>query len=213
MGTFLCALCTDALVRIPPQCFVCHAFVPATDTSPPGRTCGRCRSHSAIYVFLSPFSYQQSAMRELAHALKYRRNRDIASIFSDMILSHLAAMGVVFPKDALFVPIPLHKTRERIRGFNQALLIAKILGERLGHEVRPDILQKIKKTTPQMKLRREERLQNLTDTFTVSNSFLIKGKTVVLVDDVKTTGATLEEAACTVRKAGAKQIWAITVAH
>ena len=92
VGKFLCFPCADALVRIPPQCFVCHAFVPITDASPPGRTCVRCRPDSAVYAFFSPFSYQQSAMRELVHALKYRRSREIAEIFADMIVAHLATM-------------------------------------------------------------------------------------------------------------------------
>lgn len=213
MGTFLCAACACMLVRIPPQCFVCHAFVPAADTLPPGRTCTRCRARSSIYAFLSPFSYQQHAMRELVHSLKYRRSRDIAHLFADMILSHLATMAVVLPKDALFVPIPLHKSRERMRGFNQSLLIARILGKRLGSEVRGDVLQKIKKTIPQMELRRDQRLQNLAGTYTVSDPLVLKGKTIVLVDDVKTTGTTMEEAARVLKCAGAKRVWAITIAH
>lgn len=152
-------------------------------------------------------------MRELVHALKYRRSREIAEIFADMIVAHLATMQVALPKDALLVPVPLHKSRERERGFNQSFLITKILGEKLGIEVRRDVLKKIKKTVPQMELLREERLKNLADTFAFSNSALVQGKTVILVDDVKTSGATLEEAARLLKQSGAKQIWAITVAH
>lgn len=212
-GMILCTVCADTLVRIPPQCFVCHAWVPRTEHAPPGRTCKRCRPHSAVYAFLSPFSYQQNAMRELVHDLKYRRNREVASLFADMLASHLATMRVTFSKDAVLVPVPLHKSRERERGFNQSFLVAKILGEKLGIEVRPDVLKKLKKTVPQMSLFRQERLKNLSGTFAIQNPLSARGKTIILVDDVKTTGATLEEAARVLKRAGAKQIWAITVAH
>lgn len=212
-GMILCVLCAGALVRIPPQCFVCHAWVPGTESAPPGRTCKRCRPHSAVYAFFSPFSYQQDAMRELVHTLKYRRNREVASLFADMLAAHLADMRIALPKDAVLVPVPLHKTRERERGFNQSWLIAKLLGEKLGVEVGRDALRKIKKTMPQMVLLREERLRNLTDTFTVRNPLAVRGKTIALIDDVKTTGATLEEASRVLKQAGANQIWAITVAH
>lgn len=213
MGMILCVLCADALMRIPPQCFVCHAWVPALNNSPPGRTCKQCRPHSAVYAFLSPFSYQQHAMRELVHGLKYRRNREVASLFADMLASHLEAMRVTFPEDAVLIPVPLHKTRERARGFNQSFLIARALGEKLDIEVRRDVLIKTKQTVPQMELLREERLKNIADTFVILDPVLVRGKTVVLTDDVKTTGATLEEAARALKKTGAKQIWAITAAH
>ena len=152
-------------------------------------------------------------MRELVHSLKYRRNREIASLFADMMVAHLGVMHMALPQDGVLVPIPLHKTRERIRGFNQSLLIAQALGERIGMAVQCDVLRKIKKTIPQMELRREERIKNLANTFAVADALSVRGKTIVLVDDIKTTGSTLEEAARVLKEAGAKRIWAITVAH
>lgn len=152
-------------------------------------------------------------MRELVHALKYRRNREVATLFATMLASHLAAMHISFPNDTVLIPVPLHKTRERRRGFNQSLLIAKILAERIGFEVRRDVLKKIHKTVPQMELLREERLRNLHGTFAIQNPLPVQGKTVVLVDDVKTTGTTLEEAARLLKQSGARHVWALTVAH
>ncbi|MBI3420921.1 MAG: ComF family protein [Candidatus Sungbacteria bacterium] len=212
-GVILCALCAGALTRIPPQCFVCRAWVPGTNMIPAGRTCLGCRPRSSIYAFLSPFSYQQDIVRELIHSLKYQRNRNIAPVLADMMALYLVAMRVVFPQNAVLMPIPLHKTRERTRGFNQSLLIAMALGERLMTKVEGGVLRKTKKTTPQMELRREERLRNLADSFMVISPPLVKGKLIVLVDDVRTTGATLEEAARVLKQAGAKRIWAITIAH
>ena len=140
-------------------------------------------------------------------------SREIAPLLADMIASHLSRMKVAPPKDALIAPIPLHKSRERERGFNQSLLIANALGGALGIEVRRDLVTKIKKTAPQMQLHREERLKNLLGTFIVPNPASVLKRTIVLVDDVKTTGATIEEAARVLRHAGAKRVWAITAAH
>ena len=141
--------------------------------------------------------------------------RVVAPVLGDLIADYLSYERISLPHDALIIPIPLHKARERMRGFNQSYLIARPIGERLNIPVLKDILIKIKKTTPQMELTREERLQNALGTFSVSDRsrVLIADKTIIILDDVKTTGATLEEAARVLRAAGAKRILAITLAH
>ena len=136
-----------------------------------------------------------------------------AAILADMLYRAIAYHGVVLSRHALIVPIPLYKARERVRGFNQARLIAHALGTRMGIPVRADILLKTKKTAPQMALRREERLTNLVGAFAVSDTESVRNRTIILMDDIKTTGTTLEEAAKVLKAAGAKRIWAITVAH
>ena len=139
--------------------------------------------------------------------------RNNAPILADILYRAIAYHGVVLSRNALLIPIPLYKSRERVRGFNQAHLIARALGTRMGIPARDDILLKTRNTPAQMALRREERLTNLAGTFTVSNTESVRNRTIILLDDIKTTGTTLEEAARTLRAAGAKKIWAITVAH
>lgn len=152
-------------------------------------------------------------MRELIHALKYRRVRALDLILGDMLLGYVHKFGIILPRGAMLIPIPLHPGRQRTRGFNQAELIAQRLGECLGLSVEAEVLRKVKKTTPQVELSAEERRKNVVNTFAVSNTSLIMGKTIFLLDDVKTTGATLEEAARVLKEAGVKRIWAITAAH
>ncbi|MBI2640474.1 MAG: ComF family protein [Candidatus Sungbacteria bacterium] len=188
-------------------------MVPAKKRAPPGRTCTACRKKSSIYAFLSPFLYNDEVIRGLVSSLKYQRVKSLGPTLGDMLTEYQQKFDVSLPRGALFIPIPLHTGRQRIRGFNQAELIAKRLGERLGLAMETGALLKVKKTTPQVELSAEERRKNVIDTFAVSKAMAVKGRTVLLLDDVKTTGATLEEAARVLKEAGAKKIWAITVAH
>lgn len=209
----LCLSCRENIFLIPPSCFVCKKLVPARGAVPAGRTCKPCRKKSSVYGFISPFSYGAPAIKTLIHDLKYRRVRDNARILAELLYRAIAYHGVLLSRDSFIIPIPLHKARERTRGFNQSFLIARALGEKIVIPMRGDILRKIKNTKPQMELAREERLKNMTGVFSVSDSAAVKDKTAILVDDVKTTGATLESAARALRAAGAKKIWAIAVAH
>lgn len=212
-GDLCCVSCQSKLYPVPPACFVCKKIVPGRRRIPPGRTCAACRKKSCIYTFLSPFLHDDETVRELIHALKYRGVRDLALILGDMLMEYVRKFGIILPKGVLLIPIPLHSGRQRTRGFNQAELIARRLGENLGLPVEAGVLRKVKKTTPQVELSAEERRKNVINTFAVANAALVKGKTIFLLDDVKTTGATLEEAARVLKDAGAKRIWAVTVAH
>ncbi|MDP3710379.1 MAG: ComF family protein [bacterium] len=207
-GSFLCQHCRSLLKTIPPTCFVCHKL-----SWPSGRTCDSCRPKTAIYAFLSPFSYGDEAIKELIHHLKYNRVRGLAEILADLLKDYLQKYKIWLPKEALLIPIPLHKTRQRERGFNQTELIAKVFTSETSLILAKDVLIKTKPTKSQIELSSEERRKNLSGVFTVSKPQEIQGKTIILLDDVKTTGTTLEEAATTLKSAGAKRVWAMTVAH
>ena len=166
-----------------------------------------------MYAFLSPYSYDTPIIKNLIHDLKYRRIRANAPTLANLLSAYVCYYRIAIPSGALLIPIPLHKKRERTRGFNQSRLIAEALAQKLGPELRGDVLHKIKKTQPQMELAREERLKNMDGVFAVSDTSIVRNRTILLLDDVKTTGATLESAARVLRAAGSKKIWAITVAH
>lgn len=204
----MCWPCKSALKTIPPSCFYCHKL-----SFPIGRTCEPCRLHTEVYAFLSPFSYGDTIIKDLIHNLKYNRVRSLAEILADLLTDYLEKYNIQLPTGCLLVPIPLHKRRQRKRGFNQAGLIAKHLADRLNLELASGVLIKIRSTKPQIELRAEERRKNLTGVFAVVSPDLIKNKIIILLDDVKTTGTTLEEASLVLKSAGAKRVWAITVAH
>lgn len=111
------------------------------------------------------------------------------------------------------MPIPLHPRRQRVRGFNQASLLAKSIAERLSIPVDAHSITRIAATAPQVSLTAQHRRANVENIFSLRDQKVIRGNTIILVDDVKTTGATLEQAARILKKAGAKEIWAITFAH
>lgn len=128
-----------------------------------------------------------------------------------MFVTSLEKQGFKF-KDWVLVPIPLYKIRERKRDFNQAELLAQGLADKWGLALNQG-LKRMRSTTTQVKLTEKERLQNLKGAFVVENTVILKGNNIILVDDVFTTGSTLFSGAEVLKKAGAKQVWGITLAR
>ena len=155
-------------------------------------------------------------VRKGIHAFKYRFASDLADEFvsqtDNQILSGF--------KEPLLIPIPLHKKREKWRGFNQSSLIANKLAKKFGIICAENILIRTENTTPQAQLGKEERLQNIRGKFAVNDEVLriilceVEGSqpTFVLVDDVWTTGSTMQEAAKVLKKAGVQEVWGFTLA-
>jgi ComF family protein len=115
-------------------------------------------------------------------------------------------------KATICIPIPLHPARFRSRGFNQAEVLGKLIAARLNIPVRTDILRWVKLTTPQVSMKtREERLGNMKKVFQTVQT--VQNMHIILFDDVFTTGATMRSAANTLKRAGAKSVWAVTVAR
>ena len=134
-----------------------------------------------------------------------------------MIIAHfiLSENKLIFQnkENSLLAPIPLSKSRERWRGFNQATLLANELSRFLKIPLLNNNLIKIKKTQPQVELKREQREENIKGAFKLKNPQKVRGKRIFLVDDVFTTGSTMEECARVLKKAGGKEVWGIVVAR
>jgi ComF family protein len=113
----------------------------------------------------------------------------------------------------LIVPIPLHPRRLRQRGFNQAVLLARPLGRMLGIATYPRVLKRVRNTPPQVNLKPEERRKNVRGAFAVSERQRVYGREVIVVDDVYTTGATVQECAKVLKKAGAEAVHVLTLAR
>jgi competence protein ComFC len=145
--------------------------------------------------------------RPIVHAIKYQGLHPLASIMGQLLSERIANAGGIGMFD-LIIPIPLHWTRQRQRGFNQSTKIAESLGERLNVPVRVDVLARKKRTADQTGLTSGERKKNMFDAFRVRKSNDISNVNVLLVDDVTTTGATLMEAGRQLSKAGCKEIHA-----
>lgn len=177
-----------------------------------GAHCRACKGTQVLKykcsIIRSALVYNEQS-RALMHAYKYKGLKHLASYFA-------MAMAGVYAKEELFngcdiiIAVPAAKKRLKERGFSQTHLLAEQLAKLTGLEHKTDVLIKIKHTKPQTGLKKEERLTNLENAFEVIDPAAVKGKTVLLTDDVATTGSTLEECAKTLKKAGAKRVKAIT---
>lgn len=165
--------------------------------------------------------YNHPTVRQLVWLLKYRGVRDIAKIFADWLYEAMLedlAETKIYREQAgkiLIIPIPLSKKRLRERGFNQAEAIAKHLAEldpRL-FRLETNNLIRVKNTPTQVSVKnRTDRLNNLKGAFNVTNRKILRGRTIILLDDVATTGATLEEATKAIARGKPRRVIKVTVA-
>ena len=194
-GTALiCAACTAAMPWQPPACPRCA--LPSTH----GGTCGHClcdppafdRSQAA-FVYAFPLD-------RLVQSFKYHGALAYAGWFAEAMLERRAQP----PAGDVLIPVPLAHARQRDRGFNQALELARPLARRTGIPLAADAAARIRDTPPQASLPWAERARNIRGAFTCS--IPLAGQHVVVVDDVMTTGASLEEFARTLKRAGAASV-------
>ena len=211
-GGYFCSQCLN-FISLDSQriCPVCER------SSIGGLTHPRCHSATSLDGLTSVFAYKGLIKRAIVN-LKYRFVSDLAHDLTELFLSFCGEdktfSRICRSKEAILVPIPLHPRRERWRGFNQSELLGKIIAENLGINFSPDLLIRIKNTTPQIKLKEKERKTNIQDAFRVSPSHpIIQSSNILLFDDVWTSGATLKEACRTLKRAGAKMVWGLTIAR
>ncbi|HET8579260.1 MAG TPA: ComF family protein [Methylomirabilota bacterium] len=203
----LCARCWARLERIEgPVCRTCG--LPMTV---PG-ICGACRRRRPAFAYARAAARYGDVVREALHAFKFGGRRALAAPLADL----LAAAGPAWlPAGApdLILPVPLHPRRERERGFNQAVLLARRIGRAWGRSVREDVLRRTIATLPQTDLGLQARRANVRGAFALRRSELVAGRHVLVVDDVFTTGATVGECARCLYKAGAARVGVLTVAR
>lgn len=203
VGKYFCDTCGSSIRVIEQNESICPMCGrPAID----GATHPRCISRYSLDGLTSIFHYD-GIIRQAVKTLKYRRVSDLASEFVSLV----SASSVPHPDPCILVPIPLHPSRQKERGYNQAEILGKLLAEKLNISIATDILKRAKKTVPQVEMKkREARLTNMKGVFAVYHA---PPEHVVLFDDVFTTGATMRSAANMLKRAGAKYVWAVTIAR
>jgi len=174
------------------------------------------------YSFIHPvFNYRDRRVRALVWAIKYKRNNKLAEVAGEILYEHILGQledCSLFDNQKKFIlsPVPISKKKMQEKGFNQAeLLCEKIVENDTGNlfDHITDVLEKTKNTAPQTTLKKGERLENLKGAFVVNPKINVSGKTIILIDDVVTTGATIVEIKRTLKEAGAKKFIAFTLAH
>ena len=205
MGDFLCTNCWQKLPRLlPPFCRKCGK----PESS--GGLCPACWGwQTEIDGIRSPFRFE-GVMRQAIHELKYRNLRAICGSLAELLAAYLEVNPV--PGEVL-VPVPLYSRRLRERGYNQSSLLARELARLTALPIVEDSLYRSKDGLPQAKTATaEDRRRNVADAFACQDRKL-SGKHVLLVDDVCTSGATLEACAVALKAAGAVSVWGLTLAR
>lgn len=225
LGAWLCAQCITEIENIrPPVCQRCGLPLnqlfstrpvgsPSTGASR-GDTliCDRCERQPSPLNGIRAYAFHDGALRKAIHQFKYEDLRSLASPLGKLMSQSWAEL---FPPNCgidVIAPVPLHAARERERGYNQAALLARKLGLDLQRPVVEDALMRTKPTAPQINLSAQERRDNVRGAFQTVNSSLA-GKHILLVDDVYTTGSTLEAACQALRASDAVSVWAYTLAR
>jgi len=157
----------------------------------------------AVFLFDGP-------LRDVIHALKYRGGAEVVEALAPRMREAWVLHGMT---GEVLIPVPLHAGREAKRGYNQASLLAVALGREIGLPADEEALRRVRDTASQTKLNRQERRENVNQAFMVGAGRSFQGKHVVLVDDVATTGATLEACTITLLQGGAKSVSAFTLAR
>jgi ComF family protein len=157
------------------------------------------------------FYHELGKTKQLIHELKYRNQQNIGITFANWLGHQMKRSGAFCNIDCI-VPVPLHRKKLKKRGYNQLTKFGKRLGEILGIEYREDILQRVSFTQTQTKKKRLDRFQNTSSRFVLNEPELIAQKHVLLIDDVITTGATLEACCKELLKAKGVKISIVTMA-
>lgn len=213
-GSSVCPDCL-ALISIAEECWCPFCSFKTAHTPL------KCQKHEKknLNGVFSATSYQEKRAKKLIGAFKYKPYlKSLALPLSSLIISHifLTTNKGFFEngENSCFIPLPITKKKQKERGFNQALEIAKELSSFFKLPLEKDNLIKIKETSSQTKLSKKERKENVKDAFQLKNPLALKGKRVFLVDDVLTTGSTLEEAAKTLKRRGkAREVYGVVIAR
>lgn len=213
-GELYCQACRKTVRYItPPVCPVCGQ--PQRQAKP----CSQCAQalvpgEPPPLEGIRSVAYLDGTLREAIYGLKYDYIRELAEPLGDMLAEYIQRAPL--PADVV-IPVPLHRRRQRERGYNQSALLAKRLGAVTHIPVRHDLLRRHRYTRSQTRLNAQERSQNVQGAFSWANhrdsALEMVGKRVLLIDDVATTGATLRACAQVLRGQGACSVWALTVAR
>lgn len=208
----LCGPCGSAIpARSRQECLVCKRD--RDDGSP----CPQCRPHTMVDRLFIAGHADDPLLTRAIHAFKYEYLRALARPLADYlvrVLAHGHAAHGTFAGNPLLIPVPLYPRRERERGFNQSALLARRVAAAVSMPYESAVLRRTRHTTSQVKTpTRWERLENMRGAFACARPELVADRDIVLVDDVCTTGATLDDCARALKDAGARSVAAVVLAR
>jgi ComF family protein len=182
-----------------------------------GRICGNCIKDKNYFSIARSIGVYDGTLREAIHLFKYKSKTLLGNYFAELIkdkidndfdYKHKLLKNIDY-----VLPVPLHKKKLKQREYNQSMILSRIVSEYTNIPILPDCLVRIKTTTPQSKLPRKKRFENIKGVFDVKKPENIHNKTLLLVDDIFTTGATINECSKVLLKYGAKETRVLTLSH
>ena len=186
----------------------------------PAEVCSACREIRPSFAKATAYGSYDGELRELIHLLKYEQVLPAAAVLGAMLAEAIeklaASKSGLVSGDLTVIPVPLHSSKRRQRGFNQAELIVRAALKKLGSpnfDLAINVLERVRDTESQIGLTRPQRIRNIRGAFRVSHLSRVAERNILLVDDVLTTGTTASECARVLLRAGARQVLVATVAR
>lgn len=206
----ICDACRSQITfNRPPFCPRCSRHM---EEPHPSNCCKQCRKHDFAFDQAWGICLYNEHMRQLLHLFKYQNKIRLRFLFHDFIFFFLCNYPVPVNKFQGILPIPLHKIKLRERGYNQSELLAEKLSSVFRIPLIAKNLIRIRATKTQATLNEKERWTNVKDAFRIKQSQEIKGRSLLIVDDLMTTGATVCAASQALKNAGAKNVSVLTLA-
>lgn len=201
-GSFLCEDCFSLIEINNFQYCLCEKLEK-------NNKCENCKNKYLDKVF-SATSFKNKIVKKAIHKLKYSHIKELSIPLAYLIIKHLQAIDCQIDNNFFLVPVPLSDKKKRMRGFNQSEEIAKIISEVTGLPLL-NCVKKIKETRSQTEMTKDQRQENVRNVFLINRN--VENKNIILIDDVYTTGATMEEVAKKLKESKANIVWGITVAR
>jgi len=217
-GLWLCAYCENLFLPLEGTgCKICSVPIKTHEANVSGESCvvanlpivcSSCNTKSFHFTHnRAAFAYED-LVRDLIRDIKFRRRRHVAQGLG-RLWAGFAAEDI--PANAILVPLPMHPKKRRVRGFDQAVILATALAAHSGAKMAP-ILERTQNTPPQSGLHPRQRAENVQGAFRIKPGVDVEGQTYILVDDIYTTGASLNECARVLKAGGATEVSAMTLA-
>lgn len=206
-GSYLCGQCKENIEFFwPPLCRICGIPFCADNTT----VCPACREKEMFYNRLISIAAYQGPVKTLVLHFKYQRCDYLADFLADLMAGHMFDAKLLPYAYDLMTCVPMHPTRLKERGYNQAHLLGKNLAAKFNLEFAPDLIRVTKNRPAQVTLSQAQRRQNIQDAF--ASDYDLAGKNIVMIDDIFTTGATINACAYALKAAKAQTVLALTLA-
>lgn len=212
LGSYLCPNCFSTIHFA--QNYFCAVCGRASYN---GLTHPKCRGRYTIDGIFPVLNYK-GILKKILYQYKYNPHlSDLTTTLGELMYEGFIQNEILMKykesDSSLVTSVPLHSSRQKTRGYNQSDLLAKDLAQRLQLSYSKKIIRRVVNTTPQFKLAKELRRENIKNAFQINNSNNIKNKTIFIVDDITTTGTTLSECARIIKRGGARKVFGIAFGH